>query len=146
MAQMATELLYLRGAYLVTFDAHVVDVDAEAGGWRWTARRSTRRVAASPTTPARRVPKVAHARGLDPLPAAGDHVHGSVDWDRRRAHAHPTALRAVRRHLERVAGAGDGREHGAALRPAWTSSSIRCLRALARVEELVNAELAAAGP
>lgn len=92
-----TELLYLRDAYLLTFDAHVVEVDVDG------RRVALDRTAFYPTgggqphdtgeladLPVEEVQKegqvVWHSiGGLDPLPVVGDHVHGTVDWDRRHA-------------------------------------------------------------
>jgi misacylated tRNA(Ala) deacylase len=92
---MATELLYLRDAYLVTFDAEVVDVDDEG------RRIALDRTAFYPTgggqphdtgeladLPVVDVSKdgarVWHTvEGADPLPTVDDHVHGTVDWERR---------------------------------------------------------------
>ena len=95
-----------------------------------TGPRSTRPAAASPTTPARSAAVavtdvrkegdlVWHTLDGDAAPTSAPTVDGEVDWDRRHAaDAHPhRAARAVRRDLERVAGPGDRREHGAAVGP-----------------------------
>jgi misacylated tRNA(Ala) deacylase len=97
---MPTELLYLRDAYLVTFDAEVVDVDAD--GRRVALDRTafyptgggqphdTGTLADRPVVEVRKDGEhVWHTLGGDDvdaaLPAVGDHVHGTVDWDRRHA-------------------------------------------------------------
>ncbi len=83
--------------------------------------------------------------GVDPLPAVGDHVHGSVDWDRRhrlmRTHTALHVLCGVIWHEWRVPVTGGNMEPLAArmdfeLDPTPDGFG-------ARVEELVNAELAA---
>ena len=85
--------------------------------------------------------------GLDAAAPVGDHVHGAIDWERRHPDAHPhRPARAVRGDLERVAGCRSPAGTWSRCRPGWTSSSTRCPRASAPVEELVNAELAADRP
>jgi misacylated tRNA(Ala) deacylase len=94
---MATELLYLRDAYLVTFDATVMAVDTD--GRRVALDRTafyptgggqphdTGELAGLPVEEVRKEGDLVwHALGgTEPLPAVGDHVHGTVDWDRRHA-------------------------------------------------------------
>jgi misacylated tRNA(Ala) deacylase len=91
---MATELLYLRDAYLQTFDATVVDVrdgglalDRTAfyptGGGQPhdTGRLGDLRVVGV----AKEGDLVWHAVEGEPPPAVGDVVTGTIDWDRRHA-------------------------------------------------------------
>jgi misacylated tRNA(Ala) deacylase len=94
---MATELLYLRDAYLVTFDAAVVAVDGD--GRRVALDRTafyptgggqphdTGELAGRPVVEVRKDGELVwHGLGgVDGLPAVGDRVHGTVDWDRRHA-------------------------------------------------------------
>ena len=93
-----TELLYLRDAYLATFDAAVVDVDGEArrvaldrtafyptGGGQ---PHDTGALAGLPVVEVRKGEGdlVWHTVGGDaPLPAVGDRVDGEIDWGRRHA-------------------------------------------------------------
>jgi misacylated tRNA(Ala) deacylase len=92
-----TELLFLRDAYLQEFEATVTDVDTEA------RRVALDRTAFYPTgggqphdvgavggLPVVEVRKgeadlVWHTLGAGSLPAEGDAVHGTVDWARRHA-------------------------------------------------------------
>ena len=92
---MATELLYLRDAYLRAFDATVTAVDA--AGRRVALDRTAfyatgggqphdvGTVAGLPVTDVRKEgDDVWHALGGDgPLPNVGDAVHGEIDWERR---------------------------------------------------------------
>jgi misacylated tRNA(Ala) deacylase len=95
VAMPETELLYLRDAYLITFDASVTEVDEDArrialartafyptGGGQ---PHDTGQLAGLPVVEVRKEGgSVWHSvAGEDPLPAVGDHVHGSVDWERR---------------------------------------------------------------
>jgi misacylated tRNA(Ala) deacylase len=94
---MATDLLHLRDAYLVTFDANVIERDDE--GRRLALDRTafyptgggqphdTGELAGLPVEDVRKEGDLVWhtVGGLDPLPAAGAHVHGTVDWDRRHA-------------------------------------------------------------
>jgi misacylated tRNA(Ala) deacylase len=94
---MGTEQLYLRDAYLRAFDATVVAVDAE--GRRVALDRTafyatgggqphdTGELGGLAVTDVRKgeADLVWHTLGEGPLPAAGDMVHGSVDWGRRHA-------------------------------------------------------------
>ena len=94
---MATELLYLRNAYLVTFGANVVEVDTDGRrvGLDRTAfyptgggqPHDTGDLAGQRVTDVRKEgDQVWHTLGGDgELPAPGTHVHGTVDWDRRHA-------------------------------------------------------------
>lgn len=97
MRLMATEMLYLRDAYLRDFDATVVAVDAE--GRRVALDRTafyatgggqphdTGVLAGEPVLDVRKEAEhVWHTLGGDGLlPAPGDSVHGNIDWDRRHA-------------------------------------------------------------
>jgi misacylated tRNA(Ala) deacylase len=160
MAPMATDLLYLRDAYARDVDAEVTAVDGD-----------TRRVALDRTTfyatgggqphdtgtlaglPVVDVRKegddVWHTLGGDgPLPSVGDTVHGEVDWERRHA------LMRTHTALHVLCGV-IWNEWGTAV----TGGNMEPLSARmdfefdplpegfgARVEELVNAELAADRP
>lgn len=90
-----TDLLFLRDAYLKDFDATVVDVDPEGrrvaldhtafyptGGGQ---PHDTGMLADTPVESVRKEgPLVWHTLGGDaPLPSVGDAVHGTIDWDRR---------------------------------------------------------------
>jgi misacylated tRNA(Ala) deacylase len=94
----ATELLYLRDAYLASFDATVVDVDE--GGRRVALDQTafyptgggqphdTGDLGALPVVEVRKgaADVVWHTvEGDGPLPSVGAAVHGEVDWDRRHA-------------------------------------------------------------
>ena len=92
---MSTELLYLRDAYLREFDATVTEVDA--GGRRVSLDRTafyatgggqphdTGTLAGATVTDVRKEgDDVWHYLDGD-LPAAGDAVHGQIDWERRHA-------------------------------------------------------------
>jgi misacylated tRNA(Ala) deacylase len=94
---MASELVFLRDAYLREVDATVVAVDAEqrrvaldrtvfypTGGGQ---PHDTGTLAGLPVTDVRKEGDLVwHTVGGDaPLPAVGDRVHGEIDWDRRHA-------------------------------------------------------------
>jgi misacylated tRNA(Ala) deacylase len=97
MARMATELLYLRDAYLREFDAIVREVDV--AGRRVALDRTafyptgggqphdTGVLGGLPVTEVRKGDGdlVWHTLGDGDLPAAGDTVHGELDWARRHA-------------------------------------------------------------
>jgi misacylated tRNA(Ala) deacylase len=98
MAAMPTELLYLRDAYVRDFDATVVDVNAE--GRRVALDRTafyptgggqphdTGQLAGLSVSDVRKGEGdlVWHTLGGDgALPATGDTVQGAVDWERRHA-------------------------------------------------------------
>ena len=158
----ATELLYLRDAYLAAFDATVVTVDEEQsavvldrtafyptgggqphdeGVLRWGGGE------ARVTDVTKRGPEAWHV--LDgPLPAVGTAVHGELDWERRRA------LMRTHTALHVLCGV-IWNEWGTAV----TGGNMTPLAARMdfefdplpegfgpRVEELVNAELAADRP
>ena len=156
---MATELLYLRDAYLREFDATVTAVDADAnrvaldqtafyatGGGQ---PNDTGTLGGLRVTDVRKEgDHVWHTVEGGPLPAVGDTVHGTIDWDRRhqlmRTH---TALHVLCGVI--------WNEWGKAV----TGGNMEPLSARmdfefdplpegfgAKVEELVNAELAAARP
>ncbi len=158
---MSTDLLYLRDAWLRSFDATVVDVDAEG------RRVALDRTAFYPTgggqphdtgsLGALRVTDVRKGdgglvwhtvEGSDPLPAVGDVVSGELDWDRRhalmRTHSALHVLCGVIWHEWRVPVTGGNMEPLSArmdfeLDPTPEGFGPRC-------EELVNAELAADRP
>ena len=97
MAVMGTELLYLRDAYLLTVEANVTDVDVE--GRRIVLDRTvfyptgggqpydTGELAGLPVSEVRKEGELVwHTlAGVDALPAVGDTVRGTVDWERRHA-------------------------------------------------------------
>jgi misacylated tRNA(Ala) deacylase len=155
-----TELLHLRDAYLATFDADVVAVDDDS------RRLALDRTAFYPTgggqphdvgelagLPVEDVRKegdlVWHTvGGTDPLPAVGDHVHGSVDWERRhrlmRTHTALHVLCGVIWNEWRVPVTGGNMEPLSARMDFEFDPLPEGFAA--RVEELVNAELAADRP
>src|SRR5829696_3537640 len=161
MAAMPTELLYLRDAYMRDFDATVVDVDAE--GRRVALDRTafyptgggqphdTGELSGLGVTDVRKGEGdlVWHTLGGDgALPATGDTVHGAVDWERRHA------LMRTHTALHVLCGV-IWNEWGKAV----TGGNMEPLSARmdfefnplpegfgARVEELVNAEIAADRP
>jgi misacylated tRNA(Ala) deacylase len=158
---MATELLYLRDAYLRGFDAAVTDLDAD--GRRVALDRTafyptgggqphdTGELAGSPVVEVRKGEGdvVWHTLGGDgDLPAVGDTVHGTLDWSRRHA------LMRTHTALHVLCGV-IWNEWGKAV----TGGNMEPLSARmdfefnplpegfgARVEELVNAEVAADRP
>ena len=160
MAVMATELLYLRDAYLVTFDADVVEVDAD--GRRIALDRTafyatgggqphdTGELAGLPVTEVRKDGELVWhtVDGTDPLPAVGDHVHGTVDWDRRhklmRTHTALHVLCGVIWNEWGVAVTGGNMEPLSARMDFEFDPLPEGFKE--RVEELVNVELAAERP
>lgn len=94
---MATDLLYLRDAYLTEIDADVIDVDPDrrrialdrtifyATGGGQPHDEGT--LAGLPVEDVRKDGELVwHTVGGDgSLPAVGDTVHGALDWDRRHA-------------------------------------------------------------
>ena len=92
-ADVATDLLYLRDAYVTEFDATVTAVDGQRVALDRTAFYPTGGGQAFDTgrlgdTPVVEVRKegdlVWHTLAEDaPLPSVGDSVHGEIDWDRR---------------------------------------------------------------
>jgi misacylated tRNA(Ala) deacylase len=161
MAAMPTELLYLRDAYLTAFDAAVVDVDPAGRGVAVDRTafyvtgggqpHDTGRLAGQPVVDVRKGDggTVWHVLGGDaPLPAVGDVVSGVVDWERRHA------LMRTHTALHVLCGV-IWNEWGTAV----TGGNMNPLEARmdfefdplpegfgARVEELVNLELAADRP
>src|SRR4051794_22632036 len=156
---MTTELLYLTDAYLRSFKAQVVDIDPD--GRRVAVDRTafyptgggqphdTGTLAGLPVVDVRKEgDDVWHTLGSepgDPLPAAGDVVHGEIEWDRRHA------LMRTHTALHVLCGV-IWNEWGKAV----TGGNMEPLSARmdfefdplpegfgARVEELVNSELAA---
>jgi misacylated tRNA(Ala) deacylase len=94
---MATDLVYLRDAYLAALDATVAAVDEPSrrvaldrtvfyptGGGQ---AHDTGTLAGLPVVDVRKDGEhVWHTLGSDaPLPSVGDEVHGELDWDRRHA-------------------------------------------------------------
>ncbi len=155
-----TELLYLHDAYLRMFDAAVTAVDVEGrrvgldrttfyptGGGQ---PHDTGTLAASPVEEVRKEGDVVWHRlgGSADLPAEGEAVHGEVDWERRHA------LMRTHTALHVLCGV-IWNEWGTAV----TGGNMEPLKARmdfefdplpegfgTRVEELVNAELAADRP
>ncbi len=89
----ATELLYLRDAYLRDFDAIIVAVDGDRVALDRTAfyptgggqPHDTGTIAGAPVTDVRQEGELAwHALAGD-VPGEGVDVHGELDWDRRHA-------------------------------------------------------------
>ena len=157
---MSTELLYLRDAELRRFDATVTEVDAD--GRRVAVDRTafyptgggqphdTGVLADLPVTAVRKEGQVAwHTLGGDgPLPAVGDAVEGEVDWDRRhalmRTHTALHVLCGVIWNEWRTAVTGGNMEPLSARMDFEFDPLPEGFGA--RVEELVNAELAADRP
>jgi misacylated tRNA(Ala) deacylase len=154
---MATELLYLRDAYLRTFDATVVAVGDHAVALDRTAfyptgggqPHDTGRFGDLVVVDVRKDGEhVWHTVEGEPLPAVGAVVHGEVDWGRRhalmRTHTALHVLCGVIWNEWRVPVTGGNMEPLSArmdfefdpLPPGFA----------VRVEELVNNELAAARP
>ena len=164
MRSMAgTELLYLRDAYLTEVEATVVEVDVE--GRRVALDRTvfyatgggqpndTGELAGRAVTDVRKgegglVWHTLAGDGADGLPSVGDRVHGRIDWDRRHA------LMRTHTALHVLCGV-IANEWGKAV----TGGNMEPLSArmdfefnplpegfAARVEELVNLELAADRP
>jgi misacylated tRNA(Ala) deacylase len=160
MAAMATDLLYLRDAELRAFDAAVVDVDPD--GRRVALDRTafyptgggqphdTGTLAGQPVVEVRKDgDHVWHTLGGDgPLPAAGDAVRGEVDWDRRhalmRTHSALHVLCGVIWKEWGVPVTGGNMEPLSARMDFELDPTPEGFGA--RVEELVNAELAADRP
>ena len=153
-----TELLYLRDAYLREFSATVTDVDGElhrvaldrtafypTGGGQ---AHDTGTLAGEPVTDVRKDgDRVWHA--LDgALPAIGDQVTGTIDWDRRhalmRTHAALHVLCGVIWNEWGKAVTGGNMEPLVA-RMDFEFDPLP-ERFASRVEELVNAEIAADRP
>ena len=155
-----TELLYLRDAELRAFDAVVTAVDAE--GRRVAVDRTafyatgggqphdTGTVAGLPVVDVRKDGDgVWHTVGGDgPLPAVGDAVRGELDWDRRhalmRTHSALHVLCGVIWQEWRVPVTGGNMEPLSARMDFELDPTPEAFGA--RVEELVNAELAADRP
>ena len=157
---MATDLLYLRDAQLREFDAAVVDVDTEE---RRVALDRTAFYATGGGQPhdtgtlgglaVENVRKegehVWHTLGGDgDLPAVGDEVHGEIDWDRRhalmRTHTALHVLCGVIWQEWRVPVTGGNMEPLSARMDFELDPTPENFGA--RVEELVNAEIAADRP
>ena len=157
---MATELLYLRDASLRSFDATVVAVDPE--GRRLALDRTafyptgggqphdTGVLAGLPVTDVRKEGEhVWHTVGGDgDLPAVGDEVHGELDWERRhalmRTHTALHVLCGVIWNEWRVPVTGGNMEPLSARMDFEFDPLPEGFGP--RIEELVNAELAAARP
>ena len=155
-----TELLYLRDAELRSFDAAVTAVDADArrialdrtafyatGGGQ---PADTGTLAGLPVVDVRKDgDQVWHTLGGDgPLPAVGDEVHGELDWDRRhalmRTHSALHVLCGVIWHEWGVPVTGGNMEPLSARMDFELDPTPENFGP--RVEELVNAELAADRP
>ena len=157
---MATELLYLRDASLRSFDATVVAVDPE--GRRLALDRTafyptgggqphdTGTLAGLPVTEVRKEGEHAwHTVGDDgALPAVGDEVHGELHWERRhalmRTHTALHVLCGVIWNEWRVPVTGGNMEPLSARMDFEFDPLPEGFGP--RIEELVNAELAAARP
>jgi misacylated tRNA(Ala) deacylase len=157
---MTTDLLFLRDAYLRSFDATVVGVDPE--GRRVALDRTafyatgggqphdTGTLAGLPVTDVRKEGEVVwHALGgAGPLPAEGDAVHGDITWERRhqlmRTHTALHVLCGVIWNEWGKAVTGGNMEPLAARMDFEFDPLPEGFGA--RIEELVNAELAAARP
>ena len=158
--RMATELLYLRDAELRTVDATVSAVDE--GGRRVALDRTvfyatgggqphdTGTLAGLAVVDVRKEGEhVWHTLGGDgPLPSVGDPVHGEVDWDRRhalmRTHTALHVLCGVVWNEWRVPVTGGNMEPLSARMDFEFDPLPEGFGA--RVEQLVNAELAADRP
>jgi misacylated tRNA(Ala) deacylase len=152
-----TELLYLRDAELRSFDATVTGVDPE--GRRVALDRTafyatgggqphdTGTLAGLPVVDVRKDgDDVWHTLAGDaPLPGVGDDVHGELDWDRRhalmRTHSALHVLCGVIWHEWRVPVTGGNMEPLSARMDFELDPTPEGFGP--RVEELVNAELAA---
>ena len=157
---MATDLLYLRDAELRSFDAVVVDVDGE--GRRVALDRTafyatgggqpndTGTLGGLPVVDVRKDGEhVWHTLGGDgPLPSVGNEVHGELDWERRhalmRTHSALHVLCGVIWHEWRVPVTGGNMEPLSARMDFELDPTPENFGP--RVEELVNAELAADRP
>jgi len=157
---VATDLLYLRDAELRSFDAVVLDVDAD--GRRVALDRTafyatgggqphdTGTLAGLPVVDVRKEGEhVWHTLAGDgPLPSAGDEVHGELDWERRhalmRTHSALHVLCGVIWHEWRVPVTGGNMEPLSARMDFELDPTPENFGP--RVEELVNAELAADRP
>jgi misacylated tRNA(Ala) deacylase len=156
---MATDLLYLRDAQLRAFDAAVVAVDPE--GRRVALDRTafyatgggqphdTGVLAGMAVVDVRKEGEhVWHTLGDGALPAVGDDVHGELDWDRRhalmRTHTALHVLCGVIWQEWRVPVTGGNMEPLSARMDFELDPTPENFGA--RVEELVNAELAADRP
>jgi misacylated tRNA(Ala) deacylase len=152
-----TELLYLRDAYVTRFTAQVTDVRERAialdatyfyptGGGQ---PHDTGTLAGLRVTEVRKEGNdVWHSVEGGPLPAAGDEVEGAIDWDRRhqlmRTHTALHVLCGVIWNEWRVPVTGGNMEPLSA-RMDFEFDPVPEGFA-ARIEELVNAELAADRP
>ncbi len=157
---MTTELLFLRDAYQRDFEATVTEVDPD--GRRIALDRTalyptgggqphdTGTLAGLPVTSVRKEgPLVWHSVGGDgPLPGVGDSVAGTVDWDRRhalmRTHTALHVLCGVIWNEWRTAVTGGNMEPLSARMDFEFDPLPEGFGP--RVEELVNAELAADRP
>jgi misacylated tRNA(Ala) deacylase len=159
VSMAGTDLLYLRDAQLRAFDANVVGVDAE--GRRIALDRTafyatgggqphdTGTLGDLPVLDVRKeADLVWHSVGDGDLPAVGDTVHGEIDWDRRhalmRTHTALHVLCGVIWQEWRVPVTGGNMEPLAARMDFELDPTPENFGA--RVEELVNAELAADRP
>src|SRR5687768_11113477 len=155
---MATELLYLRDAYLRSFTARVTAVDGVRVALDRTAfyptgggqPHDTGTLGGMPVTEVRKDgAEIWHTLGgSDDLPSVGNLVEGEVDWDRRhklmRTHTALHVLCGVIWNEWGVAVTGGNMEPLAARMDFEFDPLPEGFKE--RVEELVNAELAAARP
>jgi misacylated tRNA(Ala) deacylase len=152
-----TDLLYLRDAYLASFDAAVADVRDNAIALDRTAfyptgggqPHDTGTLAGGQVTDVRKEESVVwHTLSGAELPAVGQVVHGAVDWDRRhalmRTHTALHVLCGVIWNEWRVPVTGGNMEPLAARMDFEFDPLPEGFGP--RIEQLVNAELAADRP
>ena len=153
-----TELLYLRDAYLRDFDATVVDVRDDAVALDRTAfyptgggqAHDTGVLAGAPVVEVRKEGATVWHRlaAGSPVPAVGTMVHGEIDWDRRhglmRTHSALHVLCGVIWNEWRVPVTGGNMEPLSARMDFEFDPLPEGFGP--RVEQLVNAELAADRP
>lgn len=153
---MATDLLYLRDAYLREFDAVVIAVRDGAVALDRTAfyatgggqPHDTGTLAGCAVTDVRKEGELVWHRLDGPLPSEGDAVQGGIDWERRhrlmRTHTALHVLCGVIWNEWRVPVTGGNMEPLAARMDFEFDPLPDGFGP--RVQELVNAELAAARP
>jgi misacylated tRNA(Ala) deacylase len=154
MAAMGTDLMYLRDAYLTQFEATVFDVRDGAIALDRTAfyatgggqPHDTGRLAGLPVTDVRKEGELVwHTVEGDALPDLGSTVHGVIDWERRhrlmRTHTALHVLCGVIWNEWRVPVTGGNMEPLSARMDFEFDPMPDGFGP--RIEELVNAELAA---